>query len=633
MNKPIPDVTPEIFDCTLRDGSYVVDFQFTAQDTWLIASALEQAGIRYIEIGHGLGWSASQKGHGVALETDEDYCKAVSGKLTRAKWGTFFIPGIGTMEDISRAADLGANFIRVGTDVTRAVDGSPYIKHAKSLGLMVFSNFMKTYSVTPEELVTHSRPAVESGADVLVVVDSAGGMLPEDVSAYVQALRGNYPQAIGFHGHNNLDLAMVNSLSAMESGAAFIDCSLQGLGRSTGNTMTEVLALLMKRKQLGPAYDVNTLMDIGEKFVLPLLQPDRFNGISMTSGYARFHSSFMSRVNKYAFKHKVDPRTLIVRLCEESQTEAPEELLDGLAAAIRQDKENITTYQMVLNDVYVNRTEELVKKAVSLAHKQRRKLVYNLVYSKRSIPISANIQNNADYVLLNGQGKDLTDFEEVFRLLKHYGKPLFLVDQRFSDLPESLAPLIRYNDQAVWADALLNDLNTSFPGQVVLFSGDHWVRELLEKRNDEFLFTVSERDASVLVSFDAHAARSITDIREFDCYYDAVVGGLSGLEEILGNHTAIRVNMAPALFSFLAKQDTYRNLGDCRGRRHLDGGTDIISGGLIGRKGDIVVDNIHEPQFVIGVADGRGGLEAQLSDYQEALDKTQSFIVSSGLSS
>src|SRR6478609_965790 len=94
------DPIPDVLEVTLRDGSYLIDFQFTAEDTATIAAALEGIGFRWIEVGHGLGLNASKAGKGVAAATDEEYLEAAGGALKRAKWGMFFIPGIGREEDL-----------------------------------------------------------------------------------------------------------------------------------------------------------------------------------------------------------------------------------------------------------------------------------------------------------------------------------------------------------------------------------------------------------------------------------------------------------------------------------------------------------------------------------------------------
>src|SRR5436190_22014718 len=118
---------PDILEVTLRDGSYLIDFQFTSEDTANIAAALEGVGFRWIEVGHGLGLNASQAGKGMAAATDEEYMKAAAGAIETAKWGMFFIPRIGRGDDIRLAADHGMSFLRIGTNVTEADQAKPFI--------------------------------------------------------------------------------------------------------------------------------------------------------------------------------------------------------------------------------------------------------------------------------------------------------------------------------------------------------------------------------------------------------------------------------------------------------------------------------------------------------------------------
>src|ERR1019366_1154167 len=164
----------QILECTLRDGSYAVDFQFTARDTALIASALESAGFTLIEIGHGVGMNASQCGKGNAAASDEEYMKAAASSLRTARWGMFFIPGIGRHEDLELAAQYGMGFVRIGTNAAEVADAQPYIEHARKLGMHVSANLMKSYVLPPKELAANARVSESSGAQMVCLVDSAG---------------------------------------------------------------------------------------------------------------------------------------------------------------------------------------------------------------------------------------------------------------------------------------------------------------------------------------------------------------------------------------------------------------------------------------------------------------------------
>src|SRR5205823_1479586 len=96
--------SPRILETTLRDGSYAIDFQFTARDTELICRELERAGFDLIEVGHGIGLGADEAGKGDAAESDESYMRAAASALERARWGMFCIPGIATLRHLDLAA-------------------------------------------------------------------------------------------------------------------------------------------------------------------------------------------------------------------------------------------------------------------------------------------------------------------------------------------------------------------------------------------------------------------------------------------------------------------------------------------------------------------------------------------------
>lgn len=325
--EPIPD----ILEVTLRDGSYLIDFQFTAEDTATIAAALESIGFRWIEVGHGLGLNASNAGKGTAAASDEAYMAAAAQALEQAKWGMFFIPGIGREEDLRVAARYGMSFVRIGTNVTETAQAEPYIALAKELGLIVSYNAMKSYAVSPADFGEVVAQVNKWGADIACLVDSAGSMDPDSVAAYLGAAKAASPLPLGFHGHDNLSLAMANTLRAIEEGAVLVDSSLQGMGRSAGNTVTEVLVAILQRRGFMQHIDLKTAMDVGQGLIQPLLGRRGVDPMAVTGGLAKFHSSFTGKVQGYARKHNIDVRDLIVRLCQEDQVSAPHELLERLS--------------------------------------------------------------------------------------------------------------------------------------------------------------------------------------------------------------------------------------------------------------------------------------------------------------
>jgi 4-hydroxy-2-oxovalerate aldolase len=324
-------VRPQILECTLRDGSYVVDFQFTARDTAVISAGLEAAGVEWIEVGHGLGLNASAAGKGAAAETDEEYLRAASESISRARWGMFIIPGIGRLEDLGMAAGYGMHFVRVGTNATEVAESEAYIAEAKRLGMYVSANLMKSYALPPGQLAEQARLSEAYGADIVCLVDSAGWMLPRDVRTYMEALKEALSVPVGFHGHDNLGLGVANVLAALESGAELVDTTLQGMGRGAGNAPTELVVAVLDRYGVELGIDVNRLMDLGSRMIKPLLRERGLDSMDVVSGIAGFHSSYLKTVLESADRYQVDPRDLIVAVCEVDRIDAPAELVDRMA--------------------------------------------------------------------------------------------------------------------------------------------------------------------------------------------------------------------------------------------------------------------------------------------------------------
>jgi len=326
-----------ILETTLRDGGYPIDFQFTAKDTSTIVAALEEAGFEFIEIGHGFGLNASNCGYGIAAVTDEEYLKAASGILKYAKFGMFFIPGIGRKEDLKMAADYKMDFVRIGTNVTEVDESAPYVEIAKNLGMKVSANLMKSYVLPPREFLKQAKKSENFGSDILVVVDSAGGMLPYEVSSYISILKENSELPIGFHGHNNFSLAIANALSAIEAGATRIDTTLRGMGRSAGNAQTEILVLLLKKLGYSIPIDFYKTMDLAENLIRPLMKKaQEINSIAIVSGKAQFHSSFLPIIQKVAQKYDIDSRKLIEEVSRIERVHVTEELATRVAKSIRE---------------------------------------------------------------------------------------------------------------------------------------------------------------------------------------------------------------------------------------------------------------------------------------------------------
>ncbi len=649
--------TVQILDTTLRDGSYAIDFQFTPEDTALIASALESAGIRLIEIGHGVGLGGARAGKGDQPAPDAAYLKAAAGVLRKARFGTFFIPGIAAEDDLRMARDCGMGFVRIGTNVTELEQGAPFIALAKKLGFRVWSNLMKSYALPPKAWAEKAREAASCGADVVCLVDSAGGMLPEDVRSYLHEGRSRCTAALGFHGHDNLCMAVANTLEALSAGASVLDASLQGMGRSEGNAVTEVLAAILQKRGLLPGLDVNGLLDISEAFIRPLLREARHTPIGITAGRAKFHSSFLARIMKAATGFGIDPRDLILRLGEHDQVEAPAALIEELAAQIAADEPR----QGVRVDIAATTAEtpacfdeqvrarilELREKACKSGYPS----VLNVVVTPYEMTrVSPFCDTNYGCAMTNIMLAEADLLENVLRAadgLIDY----VLLDAGGHEVPENALTrtrLLRYLDHEMWARATVSHvailLGGTVDGRKVALTGvpPLAVRAALSFAEAGALVRLDaelEKDAYKLDARTGPGRIAFARLDEAVADVDALVslsprrpcvgpdlvarmasgallydGGIGSLEpdatpaaEVRGVRV-VRVDMRPSLAASALELIGMRKLVEQHMGREAWDGVSVVAGGLIGRKGDVIVDSVRHPTRVIGIADGKGGI-------------------------
>jgi 4-hydroxy-2-oxovalerate aldolase len=326
-------------ECTLRDGSYAVDFKFTERDTEVLATVLGRLGFKWIEVGHGLGLGAAQAGKGTMPTTDERLIESAKRAAPYAMIGSFFIPGIGTKDQLRSARAAGLDFVRIGYNAPEVEEAYSYVEFAKQLGLVTCLNFMKTYGVTPDEFGEKSRGGAAAGADVVYCVDSAGSMFTDDVRRYISAARERCDCTLGFHGHSNLQFAVANSVEAYRCGAKLIDATLYGLGRSAGNVPTEIAVAVFSKLGLDTGIDLFDVMDAAEEFMEPLMSQMRlYDMMSVSMGYSQFHSSFLPKVSATAQRHGVDLRRLVVAMGKLDPVSLDADILERVAESLPKRK-------------------------------------------------------------------------------------------------------------------------------------------------------------------------------------------------------------------------------------------------------------------------------------------------------
>ncbi len=322
----------EILDTTLRDGSYSVGFQLTLEDACRLGGLLARAGVPFIEVGH--GWGVDARGQlPFEPEPNEDllppydeaaYFKAVRHALPGAKLGAVLFvtsPGV-DLHSLRLLTDAGVDFVRMAAhaEEIRGEKIRRLVRAARDAQMTVSVNLLKTYAYSLEAVADAAAAAEDLGADWIYVVDSAGGMRPADVARYVEAVRSRSRARVGFHGHNNLGVAVANCLAAIDGGATLVDSSLQGLGRAMGNPATEqLLAWLQLDRGLCRAIDRRLVFRAGRALVRTLVEPG-FDPTHVLSGFAQLHSDWLGGIARVAEAQGIELDELLEPLGQAART-------------------------------------------------------------------------------------------------------------------------------------------------------------------------------------------------------------------------------------------------------------------------------------------------------------------------
>lgn len=333
----------QITEVALRDGSHAVSHQFTEEQVTSIVKALNKARVPYIEVTHGDGLGGSSLQYGFSRVTELKLVEAAVSVSDFSHISVLLLPGIGTIDDLKEAEKLGAKMARIATHVTEADVSKQHIETAKSLGMETVGFLMMSHMAPVEKLVEQAKLMESYGADTVYVVDSAGALLPNDVKERIRALKQALNCHIGFHAHNNLSLAMGNTLAAIEEGATRIDGSIRCLGAGAGNTQTEVLVAVLDRMGIKTGIDLYKIMDIAKDLVAPILpKPQEITKDSLVLGYAGVYSSFLLHAERAATKFGVDSRDILIELGRREVVGGQEDMIIDVAAELAKEKNTVS---------------------------------------------------------------------------------------------------------------------------------------------------------------------------------------------------------------------------------------------------------------------------------------------------
>jgi 4-hydroxy 2-oxovalerate aldolase len=337
------------FDATLRDGSHAIKHQLSLEAVSAYCEQMDDAGVYTVIVGHGNGLGASSLQVGLSKHTDNELLTSAKSKLKKTKLGAYLIPGFGTIHDnIIPALEIGTQLFKIGCHCTEADTTKEHIEYLSKNAIETYGVLMMIHMAAPPVLLEEVKKMESYGARGVILMDSSGNLVPDDVKKRIELLSSNTSIRIGFHAHNNLGLSIANTLAALECGATIVDGTIRGFGAGAGNCQLEVLGGVLQRIGIETGLNLYRMMDVSENIVEKMIgYKEGISPLSLISGLSGVFSAFSVHVKRASEQFGVDPRDIFIELGRRKVVAGQEDIVVDVAMNLAQMKQNDNTSYMI----------------------------------------------------------------------------------------------------------------------------------------------------------------------------------------------------------------------------------------------------------------------------------------------
>ncbi|MFC2140539.1 aldolase catalytic domain-containing protein [Candidatus Auribacterota bacterium] len=305
----------EILDCTIRDGGYLNNWNFSKKMVKEICRGLCKTGVNIIELGFG---NYVEEGKGIWCSISEDLIKELFDERLGVKLALMIDYGKADIKGIPSCQNSLVEMYRVACHKDKIFESIEVCDELHDKGYLTTIQLMGIVGYSEDEISRIIDPLKQSSVDYVYFADSYGSLFPKDIKKYMTLLKP-VNKKIGFHAHNGLQLAFANTLEAINNGIDIVDGTIYGMGRGAGNLPLEVLIMYLEKTLNNKKYNSMPILDLIDRYFVSLEKEIKW-GYSlpyMLSGIFEVHPSYAKALTDY-HEYKVDDMVKVFEILKES---------------------------------------------------------------------------------------------------------------------------------------------------------------------------------------------------------------------------------------------------------------------------------------------------------------------------